>query len=906
MANSPARVIVVDDDEGVLTLERRALQRAGYEIVAVTTADAALGAASSQPLDVMVIDYRLGGPMSGIDVYRQLRARGIDIPTILVTAFSDEQRILEALRAGFRDVVPKTTGYLEYLPAAIARVLNQVEAERALHEASGLRESERRFRRLANAMPQLAWTARPDGTISYANDRYREFIGIEPADAAWNWIGALHPDDRQRTIDAWQHSVHAGTVYEIEHRIRRADGEFRWQVTRAVPVRDEDGTIDAWYGTTTDIDALKQAQEASRRNEERLRLAVEAARMFAFEWDRRTDVVVRSAECLEILGEDAGVRELASRFFQRVHPEDRGEYIALTNSVTPASPNYHGAYRLIRSDGRVVYLETTARALFAEDGSIQTMIGMTADVSLRREAERRLSQTTAILRAVAESTPDLMYVKDRDHRLLFANPATERVIGRPEAELIGLTEREYYRDQAQAETILATDRRIMRSGIAESVEETVSGPGGTRTYLATKSPLRDDTGRVVGLVGISSDITDRVAADAERRDLLERERNARADAERANVLKDEFLATLSHELRTPLNAILGWAQVLSTRRIDDEKRLRQILETIARNAQVQVRLIEDLLDMSRILSGKMQLHVQPVHLPAIVKAAVDSIRPAADAKRLQFRFRAESAAGVPFRGDAARLQQVVWNLLSNAVKFTPTGGTIDVALDSEDDRLLLTVIDSGPGIPPEFLPYVFDRFRQADASPTRAHGGLGLGLSIARHLVELHGGTISAGNVGPRGGARFAVTLPAGSDLSILIPVEPTIEHRTLSGIRILVADDEPDTRELVARILEDSGAVVTAVGSADAALDRFRRDPFDVLVIDIAMPVRDGYDVIREVRADLHPDRRATPAVALTAFARVEDRDRALAGGFTRYASKPITPDQLVAVVSSALEAKN
>ncbi len=907
MANSPVRVLVVDDDEGVLTLEQRALRRAGYETVAVTTAEAALAAATSDAVQAMVIDYRLGGAMSGIDVYRELCARRRDVPTILVTAFSDEQRILEALRAGFRDVVPKTVGYLEYLPKAIARVLGRVRAERALHEAEGLRESERRFRVLANAMPQLVWTARPDGTINYVNDRFREFAGIGPADVRWRWKGALHPDDRARTAEAWRRVVESGEVYEVEHRVRRANGEYRWHVTRAVPVYGGDGWINAWYGTTTDIDALKQAQEASRRNEERLRLAVESARMFAFEWDRRTDVVVRSPECLEILGEDAGVRERAAEYFQRVHPEDRDAYVTVTNSVTAAAPHYHATYRYVRADGRVVYLDTTARATIAGDGSVRSLVGMTADVTVRREAERRLSETTAILRTISETTPDLIYVKDRESRLVFVNPATTSAIGKAEAELLGRNDRDYYRDPVEAEIAIGNDRRVMESGEAESVEETFSGPLGTRTYVATKSPLRDDAGRVIGLVGISSDITDRVAADAERQDLLARERDARAEAERAGVLKDEFLATLSHELRTPLNAILGWAQVLSTRRVDDETRLRQILETIARNAQVQVRLIEDLLDMSRILSGKMQLRVQPLHLPTIVQAAVDSIRPAAEGKRLQLRFRAESSAGVPVRGDPARLQQVVWNLLSNAVKFTPAAGTIDVLLDADDECLTLTVTDSGPGIPEAFLPFVFDRFRQADASPTRAHGGLGIGLSIARHLVELHGGTIAAGNVDPQqGGARFTVTLPAGSDLSTLLPVEPAVEHRHLAGVRVLAVDDEPDTRTLVARVLGDSGAIVTAVGSADEALACFRRDPFDVVVVDIAMPERDGYDLIRDVRADRDPDRRAVPVVALTAFARAEDRERALAGGFTRYASKPITPDQLVAVVASALEAKN
>ncbi|MDQ3332223.1 MAG: ATP-binding protein, partial [Planctomycetota bacterium] len=395
-------------------------------------------------------------------------------------------------------------------------------------------------------------------------------------------------------------------------------------------------------------------------------------------------------------------------------------------------------------------------------------------------------------------------------------------------------------------------------------------------------------------------------AAEERKKLLEAERAARAEAERAGLMKDEFLATLSHELRTPLSAILGWSQILQMEGYTPED-LKEGLETIARNGRAQTRLIDDLLDMNRIVSGKVRLDVQPIDLSALVDAAVDSVRHSAEAKSIRLRKIIDPHAG-PVSGDPARLQQVVWNLLTNAMKFTPKGGRVDVVVERVNSHVEITVSDSGEGISPDFLPYVFERFRQADSSLTRKHGGLGLGLSIVKQLVELHGGAVSVKSPGEGQGATFTVSLPLAPVRESSNREHPLTPRRSLlgfngvdlSGIKILVIDDEPDARELTKRVLTQCRAIVSTAGGAAEGLEQVKRSKPDVIVSDIGMPERDGYQFIRDVRALTASEGGATPAVALTAFARSEDRTRAMMAGYQVHVAKPIEPEELVATVAS------
>jgi signal transduction histidine kinase len=386
-----------------------------------------------------------------------------------------------------------------------------------------------------------------------------------------------------------------------------------------------------------------------------------------------------------------------------------------------------------------------------------------------------------------------------------------------------------------------------------------------------------------------------------RRQLLAREKAAREDAQAANHAKDEFLATLSHELRTPLNAILGWVRLMNSGSLDAPT-TRRALEIIERNTRLQAQLIEDLLDVSRIISGKLRLDLRPAPISSIIEAAIDSVRPTADAKRIQMELHS-SAESDHVLIDQARMQQVVWNLLSNALKFTPEGGRVTIGVSASDTTLAVRVEDTGAGISPEFLPFVFDRFRQEDGATTRTHGGLGLGLSIVRHLVELHGGEVKAESEGEGRGSAFIVMLPLAPGPALIQPyIDPKAasldDLPSLAGVRVLVVEDESDARTLVAAVLGRQGAEVTSVGSVQAALEALEAGTFDVLLSDIAMPMADGYELIRRVRAN--PKWMRMPAAALTAFVTPADRGRALLAGFDTHVPKPVEPAELTAVVAA------
>jgi PAS domain S-box-containing protein len=429
------------------------------------------------------------------------------------------------------------------------------------------------------------------------------------------------------------------------------------------------------------------------------------------------------------------------------------------------------------------------------------------------------------------------------------------------------------------------------------------------------SPLSHEE-RVIGTLTIIEDVTERVAREAElqaqiedRSRLLSNEKLARNEAERANRLKDEFLATISHELRNPLNAILGWAHMMRLGNLTPAN-VERAVETIYRNAKSQAQLVSDLLDVSRIISGKLRLDVRTIDLLQIVNAAVDSIRPAADAKNIRLQTMLDPAAG-PISGDADRLQQVVWNLLTNAVKFTPKGGRIQVKVQRIDSHVEIVVSDSGVGISKEFLPYVFDRFRQADASSTRIHGGLGLGLSIVHQLIDLHGGSVSVRSEGEGKGATFTVVLPFVGVVSTQKDAEAVHPAQSdeiisfeglpsLKGLKVLVVDDEADTRELICEVLKECGADVITSPSVADALAALEQDKPDILISDLGMPDEDGYALISKIRALPAEQGGQIPAAALTAYARAEDRMRVLRSGFQFHLPKPVDSAELVTVVAS------
>jgi signal transduction histidine kinase/ActR/RegA family two-component response regulator len=449
-------------------------------------------------------------------------------------------------------------------------------------------------------------------------------------------------------------------------------------------------------------------------------------------------------------------------------------------------------------------------------------------------------------------------------------------------------------------------------GIARSINRPIRELRASAQALGRREPLNPlDTSiqelrEVADALAIAAD--ERASGEAQREQLLRREQQARAAAEAANRAKDEFLAVLSHELRTPLNAVYGWARLLQTGQIRDEAAERA-LDAIVRNANAQVQLIDDLLDVSRVVSGKMRLDVRPVDLRTVIEGALDAVRPAAEAKAIRLQSVLDPRAA-PITGDPGRLQQVIWNLLMNAVKFTPKGGRVQIHLQRVNSHVEIVVSDTGQGIAPDVLPFIFDRFRQADSSSTRTHSGLGLGLALVKHLVELHGGSVVAQSAGEGKGATFIVKLPltiaaiSGGPVPRLHPTAPTIEALPqglrLDELRVLVVDDDPDALNLASAILTDAGAAVRTCLSAPEALAVLQQWRPHVLVSDIEMPGEDGYSLIRKVRALDSDHGGNTPAVALTAYGRTQDRMLSLTAGYSMHVPKPVDPGELTTIIAS------
>ncbi|MEY2396761.1 MAG: hypothetical protein QOF94_3106 [Acidobacteriaceae bacterium] len=515
----------------------------------------------------------------------------------------------------------------------------------------------------------------------------------------------------------------------------------------------------------------------------------------------------------------------------------------------------------------------------------------------------------AWLAAIIESADDAIITKTLQGVITSWNRGAERMFGYAAAEVIG-----------QPVTILIPDDHIdeepaiiarLRKGERIEHYETVRlHKDGTLVDISlTVSPIRDANNKVIGASKIARDISQRKHVEKTLREQSAAYERLYAEAQESGRLKEEFLATVSHELRTPLNAVLGWARILRAGRLKKAE-AGKALETIERNARAQAQLIDDLLDVSRIITGKLRMDVRPIDPNGFIEAAIDAVKPTAEAKGVRVQKIMDTGV-VTVPGDPARLQQVIWNLLTNAIKYTPRGGWVQVRMERVDSHLQIVVADSGQGIPQEFLPYVFDRFRQVDQSTSRHHGGLGLGLALVRHLVELHGGSVAAASPGPDQGSTFTIVLPvvpiyqvdqAGARVHPTAQnLLPAAEYTTrLDALKILIVDDEPDTRELLKSSLSECGADVIVVASVSEAFGSLEASVPDIVICDIGMPGEDGYDLIRRLRALPQESGGKVPAIALTAYARVEDRLRALRAGFQMHVPKPVELAELVTVVAS------
>ena len=796
--------------------------------------------------------------------------------------------------------------------------------ERKLAQREAVRVAEQR--RLAlNSAQMGSWHFDLASGRIHWDERFKEIFGVADGELSYEHVlKVLHPDDREnvRAAIAAASRPDDPVPYSIEYRVVHPDGSEHWVEAHGRTYYELEGqTRRATYlvGTVRDITEQRGAIAKLAQASEQRRLALDSAQMGWWHYDPATGMIDWDERTRVLYGLPAE-HVAYEQFIVTIHPEDlAARDVPFQAALRPDNPHpqYETEYRVRQPDGSWRWVQIKGKATFAGEGPARraiSMDGTTVDITTAKAAQAALLASEARFREVADAMPQIVWTARPDGFIDYYN---ERWY-----EYTGMV-RERFGDESWASIIHPDD---LKSVAEQWSAATAAGrhyeqefrvrrgsDGEYRWFLGRGVPVKDAHGQVQRWIGTNTDLHDIKVLQEQNEQLLGSERTARSEAERISRVKDEFLATLSHELRTPLNAILGWTQVLRGDPANTED-MEAGLATIERNSRAQTQIIEDLLDMSKIISGKVRLDVQRLDLDQIVAASVETMRPAAAAKGIHLQALIDPQARM-ISGDPNRLQQVFWNLLSNAIKFTPKGGKVQVVLDRMNFHLEVSVADTGEGISAEFLPLVFDRFRQQDASTTRKHGGLGLGLAIVKQLVELHGGTISVESAGPGQGTTFRVALP----LSVVqepsaSPADPERRHPQagstsmsipadslqLAGLSVLVVDDEVDGRELIKRLLEDRGVEVRTAGSVAQAMDLFLAQRPDVLISDIGMPEADGYALIRQVRALLPEQGGNAPAVALTAYARSEDRLKSVLAGFQMHLAKPVEAAELLAQVAS------
>lgn len=721
-----------------------------------------------------------------------------------------------------------------------------------------LRKSEERYRALVEVSPQAVWTAGADGSVTFFNRHWLDYTGMTLAESQGDgWTKAIRPDYRETVQESRRKAVEAGN-WEIEIPFRRAaDGEYRWHLARGLAVRDEQGEIVRWLGVAIDI-------------HERQIVHVEHERLLLAEREAREE-----SETLRRIGQIISGELDLQKIVQ-----------AVTDAATELTGAQFGAffYNVLDAAGASFMLYTLSgakREAFAGFPMPRAteMFGPT----FRGEGTIRIDDVKTDARFGKNPPYDGI---PKGHPAV-ASYLSVSVFSRSGEVIGGL-----FFGHEQAAVFSERDERIVEA-------------------LAAQASVAMENAQLLEATKQERERAEAVALENER--LL-------VEAKEASRLKDDFLAIVSHELRTPLNAITGWSSLLLSDKLKDDEARRKAVETINRNARAQAQIIEDILDISRIISGKLRLDVRLINPADVIETAVESARPAAAAKGIRLQMLLDPHAA-PVSGDPDRLQQVVWNLISNAVKFTPKGGRIQIRLERVDSHVEISISDTGQGISPDFLPHVFERFRQSDSSTSRLYGGLGLGLSIVRQIVEMHGGTVVVASPGEGEGATFTVNLPiaivhsqtfaerekrvhpkAADSAAVAFDCPPE-----LKGLRILIVDDEPDARELMTTVLEQCRAEVLTVASAAEMREKIEEFNPHILVSDIGLPEEDGYDLIRKVRAkEKKTNSKRVPAVALTAYARVEDRMKALAAGFQMHVPKPVEPAELAAVIASLTDWEN
>ncbi|MBD2158321.1 PAS domain S-box protein [Leptolyngbya sp. FACHB-16] len=1053
----PSRILLINQDEG----QRRALQQRlepYFDVVIADDEARAVAIAQTYPPRIILADR---------DIKIQLLLRETpqlkSIPLILLLSQShhsdwsdtplpeaddyltvpcSQQELLTRLHLHLQRGPQLQTGEWPASPGKGDRPSCSESDQQWVEEA--LRRSESRYRMLANVVPQLLWVNDAVGNIVFYNQQWLEYTGQALQLGEGLWRSVIHPDDFESIYQIRSQAIQAGRAYEVECRLKRFDGTYRWHLARIVPVKNEQGQTVQWLGTATDIHTLKETQAALRESEaiararaQELEAFMEAVPAgvwiahdpechhvtanpaahqlldcppgstvtatpangiypfpFHFEKDGQplalTDLPMQRAGRLgeetqdefDVVFADGRVRTLWGRSVplwneqgqvrgvigtftdmsehkrtERILREREQRFSTLFNGMEDWGLVYHLSPdgrpgRLIEvndqackklgysreellsmavsdiivsafvdlayslktllenrrmmfesvhrhRDGHMIPCEVSA-TVFTLDGQL-TVQSICRDITERRQAEQALRASEERYRQIVETADEGIWMVDANARTTFVNQKMAHLLGYTPNEMLGRKMYEFMDDEAIA--IATANFQEQEQGIKEQQDFRFRCKGGSYIWtMISTNLLMNDRREFIGALAMITDVTARKQAEREREQILERERLARAEAERANRIKDEFLAILSHELRSPLNPILGWASLLQTRKVSEET-LSQALQAIERNVRLQVQLVDDLLDVSRILRGKLALTEIPIDMVSIVNAAIETVQLAANAKSISIEMKPIDTKMMVL-GDASRLQQVIWNLLSNAIKFSPNGGHVTIQLAQTDTQVQVQIHDTGKGISPDFLPHIFEHFRQQDSTTTRQFGGLGLGLAIVRYITEMHGGSVTADSPGEEQGATFTVLLPRlqQTEAEPDEPPQPLSASTGLQGLRILVVEDNNDTRDFLAFLLEQSGAVATAAPSAQEGLALLDQQSFDLLISDIGMPDMDGYMLIRQIRSRSPETGGKIPAIALTAFAGEQDRQQTQEAGFQVHVAKPIMPNQLIDTILAVL----
>ena len=741
---------------------------------------------------------------------------------------------------------------------------------------------------VANA-PDPVFVCDLNGKILVANNAVSQLLGLRRDEVLEQSLSRfLSATEASEFVAAVREVIDRGVTRNVRLRPRSASGDTIPTSLNAAALRDPHGKVIGVIGVLRDMRELDKARAYAES-------LIKNAPDPVFVSDLEGKILQANDAVFHLLGFRPA--ELIEQSLSHIIPPDETrEFVAAVREVVEKGATRNARLHPRSASGEIIPTTLNASALRDASGNVIGVIGILRDM-------RELDEARRYAESLIKNAPDPVFVTNLEGKILQTNDAVSDLLGFREDEVVEQSVSRFISSREAGEFVAAL-REIVERGVTRNVRlNPRSASGDVIPTMLNASALRDNEGRVTGAIGILRDMRayDRVVCALEE---------SRRELQAADQAKDRFLAVVSHELRTPLTAVLGWARMLQGGLLDHASAVRA-LEVIERNTTLLAQLIDDLLDLSRIVSGKLQLDLRPVDTVGVVQAAIEAVRAVADAKHIALKAVVDPSAG-PVVGDPKRLQQVVWNLLSNAIKFTPQQGVIELTLDQADGDARITVRDNGPGISPHLLPHIFKPFQQG--TDARRHGGLGLGLAIVHQIVGLHGGSVRASSGGDGHGATFVVELPIRRERFEDKEIEAErvrrsgSEHDTrlelsnLDGVQVLVVEDDPDAREMLKGVLQQAGAEVISVGSAAEALDTLHHRRADVLISDIGMPDEDGYALIHRVRA-LGPKSGGTvPAIALTANARAEDRSHALAAGFQMHLAKPIDPGELTRTIAETI----